>query len=207
MQIIKHRDSVNPKLLAVLHSLMTNPAFDSFSLAGGTSLSLRFGHRTSVDIDLFSREPFDSMLLQTRIAALFPESQILNRTEGSLCVNAGGIKIDHLYHPYPLLERIETEGALRIMSVTDVSAMKVNAVTNRGSKKDFIDLYALHLNGIKLNQSINHFCRKYTGNKFLAIRSLLWLQDADEEPDPLFLNGWTWALVREKMLHLAETLE
>ena len=105
------------------------------------------------------------MLLQTRIAALFPESQILNRTEGSLCVNAGGIKIDHLYHPYPLLERIETEGALRIMSVTDVSAMKVNAVTNRGSKKDFIDLYALHL------------------------------------------NGWTWAFVREKMLHLAETLE
>lgn len=207
MQVIKHEDSVQPELIKLLNRLMMNSAFDTFSLAGGTSLSLRFGHRTSVDIDLFSTEPFDSMLLQDHITTGFPGSHILNRTDGSLCVNVGGIKIDHLYHPYPLLESIETDGSLRILSLPDVSAMKVNAVTNRGSKKDFIDLYALNQNAIFLSQSISNFCRKYNGNKFLAIRSVLWLQDADQEPDPVFLNEWTWAFVREKMLHLADNLK
>lgn len=190
-----------------MNRLMENPSFGKFSLAGGTSLSLRFGYRTSVDIDLFSFEPFDSLFLQNQIATEFPGSQILNRTGGSLCVNVGGIKIDYLYHPYPLLENIETDGSLRIVSLPDVSAMKVNAVTNRGSKKDFIDLYALNQNGIFLSQSISNFCRKYNGNKFLAIRNLLWFQDADQDPDPVFLNGWTWAFVREKMLQLADNLK
>lgn len=204
--MIKYPDSVQPELLNLLNRLMANPSFNTFSLAGGTSLSLRFGHRTSVDIDLFSCTPFDSMLLQNQISAGFPGFQILNRTDGSLCVNAGGIKIDLLYHPYPLLESIETDGSLRILSLPDVSAMKINAVTNRGSKKDFIDLYALNQNGIILSQSISNFYRKYNGNKFLAIRSLLWLQDADQEPDPVFLNDWTWAFVREKILQLADEL-
>lgn len=204
MEIIKYRDSVEPHLLSVLNSLMTNSVFDAFSLAGGTSLSLRFGHRTSVDIDLFSTKPFDSMFLQTQLSILFSESQIVNRTEGSLCGIVSGIKIDFLYHPYPLLERIENDSSFRIVSLADLSAMKINAVTNRGSKKDFIDLYALNQNGISLSQSITNFCKKYTGNKFLAIRSLLWFADADEEPDPVFLNGWTWAFVRKKMLELAD---
>lgn len=207
MQIIHHTESVQPELLCLLNRLMTNSMCDNFSLAGGTSLSLRFGHRTSVDIDLFSPEPFNSMLLQTQIASVFPGSQILNRTEGSLCINIGGIKVDHLYHPYPLLENIQYEGSLRIMSLPDVSAMKVNAVTNRGSKKDFIDLYVLHQNGIVLDESISNFCRKYCGNKFLAIRSLLWLMDADAEPDPVILNDWSWAYVREKMLQLVDNLK
>jgi len=45
------------------------------------------------------------------------------------------------------------------------------------------------------------------GNKFLAIRSLLWLQDADQEPDPVFLLPWTWAAVRATMIQPADALE
>jgi hypothetical protein len=50
------------------------------------------------------------------------------------------------------------------------------------------------------------FFTKYNGNKFLAVRSLLWLQDADQEPDPVSLQPWTWTAVRETMLSLADTL-
>jgi hypothetical protein len=54
--------------------------------------------------DLLSFESFDNMLLQSQITLLFPGSQVLNRTTGSLCVNVDGIKIDHLFHPYPLFD-------------------------------------------------------------------------------------------------------
>ena len=207
MPLISYPQSVKPELLSILKSIMTVPAFARFSLAGGTSLALRFGHRTSVDIDLFSFESFDSMLVQAQLAVIFPGSEVLNRTTGSLSVNVQGIKIDFLHHPFPLLAGTEHDGSIRIMTLADVSAMKVNAVTNRGSKKDFIDLFALHLNGFPLKQSVDNFCTKYNGNKFLAIRSLLWLQDADQEPDPVFLQSWTWTAVRETIIHLADTLE
>jgi hypothetical protein len=207
MSTIKYPESVKSELLQLLQTMMTDSSYDQFSLAGGTSLSLRFGHRTSVDIDFFTGEPFDSILLQDQIASDFSGSQILNRTKGSLCVNVCGIKIDLLYHPYPLLGDIEIDGCIRIMSLADVSAMKINAVTNRGSKKDFIDLYTLHMNGIQLQQCIENFCTKYNGNKLLAIRSLLWMQDADQEPDPVFLHELTWASVRKTMLRLADALQ
>ncbi len=203
MPLIKHPESVTPELLRILQTIMSSSAFDQFSLAGGTSLSLRFGHRTSVDIDLFTGEAFDSLLLQDQISSIFPKNQVLNRTEGSLCVNVHDIKIDFLHHAYPLLADIENEGGIRILSLADVSAMKINAVTNRGSKKDFIDLYALDLHGIALRQCIVNFCDKYNGNKFLAIRSLLWLQDADQDPDPVFLKPWSWESIRDKMQELA----
>ncbi len=207
MPLVNCPHSVEPEVLQLLQSMMAVPAFARFSLAGGTSLALRLGHRTSVDIDLFTLEPFDSMLVQDQIAEDFPGSQVLNRTTGSLCVSVQGIKIDFLHHPFPLLAGVETDGAIRIMSLADVSAMKVNAVTNRGSKKGFIDLFALHANGLSLERSVDNFCTKYNGNKFLAIRSLLWLQDADQEPDPVFLQPWTWAAVRETMIQLADALE
>ena len=115
----------------------------------------------------------------------------------------GGIKVDILLHAYPLLREIEIAEGLRLVSAADVAAMKINAVTNRGSKKDFIDLLILHERGIALSEPLDLFCRKYgSAGKFLAIRSLSWFDDADEEPDPVFLNGWTWDAVRSRMRSL-----
>jgi len=56
-----HPTSVSPELLSLLRDIMANPDFNSFILGGGTSLALRFGHRNSIYIDLFSTEAFDSL--------------------------------------------------------------------------------------------------------------------------------------------------
>ena len=161
MTLIKYPKSVQPSLLTILKRMMCIPDFDQFSLAGGTSLALQLGHRTSVDIDLFSVSKFDSNSLQISLKKNFPSIEIVNRTHGSLCVFFEGIKIDMLHHPFPLLEKIQTENEFRVYSLRDVSAMKINAVTNRGAKKDFVDLYVLHQSGISLEQSISNFCIKY----------------------------------------------
>ncbi len=136
---------------------MRIPDFNQFSLAGGTSLTLRFGHRTSADIVLFSVTGFDTNFLQISLEENFPSVEIINRTKGSLCAFFQGIKIDMLRHPFPLLESIQSEKYFRLYSLRDVSAMKINAVTNRGAKKDFIDLFVLHETGISLEKAISNF--------------------------------------------------
>ena len=182
---------------------MASDRYRTFFLAGGTSLAFRFGHRTSVDIGLFSTVAFESSDLFTQIMVDFPKTQLLNQTRGSLYLDIGGIQVDLLYHPFPLLHEAEREDGYRLLSIHDVAAMKVNAVTNRGSKKDFIDLYTLHRQGVPLDESVRLFVRKYNGNRFLAIRSLLWFDDADTEPDPRFLNDYTWPMVRREMERIA----
>jgi hypothetical protein len=85
--------------------------------------------------------------------------------------------------------------------------MKVNAVTNRGSKKDFTDLLLLHEEGIQLNMALDFFCKKYGGGgRFLAVRSLAWFDDAEGEPDPVYLNGWSWKEVRGRVEQLVKNI-
>lgn len=52
--------SVSHELLEVLKQLQSNPIFSNFRLVGGTSLALQWGHRVSVDIDLFANEFLES---------------------------------------------------------------------------------------------------------------------------------------------------
>lgn len=199
--------AVSPRLFQLLQELMTLDTLDAFSLGGGTSIALRFGHRKSTDIDLFCNVTFDTEDTLNAIGETFEEHSILNRTQGSLCLEINQIKIDILRHTYPMLAPIDTVNNIRLLSLNDIAAMKINAVTNRGSKKDFSDLLLLHQNGISLTKSLDLFCRKYgNAGRFLAIRSLQFFEDAHQEPDPLYLNGWNWNYVEKEFQKLSYSL-
>ena len=191
----------------VLGSIMKNPDMSRFALGGGTSLALRYGHRRSVDIDLFCHEEFDSAEVESSMRLDLGDVQTMNRTKGSVCLLVSGIKVDVLSHLYPVLDPVEMMGSLRLVSLRDLSAMKINAVTNRGSKKDFVDLLLLHEEGMTLLQSMDNFCAKYGDRgRFMAMRSLLWFNDTIDEPDPVFLNGWTWEAVEKSFSRIAMSL-
>ena len=51
--------TVVPELLELLKKLMNEKSFSNYFLVGGTALSLQIGHRNSIDIDLFGKEPID----------------------------------------------------------------------------------------------------------------------------------------------------
>jgi hypothetical protein len=200
-------DAVTAELLELLGDLLRIEELAPFSLGGGTSLALRFAHRTSIDIDLFSAEQFDSDALLESLRARFAQTEILGRTAGSLGLAIRGIKVDILRHAYPLLEPPSSSGGVRFLSLEDIAAMKINAVTNRGSKKDFSDLLLLHRNGVPLDTALELYCRKYgAAGRFLAIRSLQFFDDARAEPDPAYLNEWTWASVETQMIQLTAKL-
>ncbi|MCK5251008.1 MAG: nucleotidyl transferase AbiEii/AbiGii toxin family protein [Spirochaetaceae bacterium] len=184
---------------------MLETELEEFILGGGTSLSLRFGHRQSIDLNLFTIQPFNSRQFINLLHSLFNNLEVVNQTVGSVCTIAHNFKLDILHHPYPLLFNPIVDDGIRFFSLPDLAAMKINAVTNRGSKKDFTDLLLLHENGINLAQALDYFCDKYgNAGRFLAVRSLAWFEDAESEPDPIFLNGWVWKDIRQRIESLVD---
>jgi len=98
-----HLESVSPALFSTLVELLRIDELKDAALGDGTSLAMVFGHRKSIDIDLFFTTPFNSLLLQETIAYHFDHFSITNRTAGSLSGTIDTVKIDILLHSYPLL--------------------------------------------------------------------------------------------------------
>ncbi len=190
-----HTEAVSPALFNLLQKLMEDEAFRDFYLVGGTALALRFGHRESVDIDLFTHTAFDA----SAQALLLKEVYGMKETETAENTVRGlidGIKVDVIAHRYPLLKPIEDVQGVRLISLEDSAAMKLNAIANRGSKKDFWDVAEL-LYPFTRDQLLD-FCRcKYEGDSLWNVeKSLCYFDDAENEPNPRDLRGQSWAQVK-----------
>ena len=193
-----HFTALPPAVARLLKRMAPLPALAGFSLAGGTSLALRFGHRLSVDLDFFTSQEFDP----SRLPGVLPDAhhRILGQTSGSLNLEVDGVKVDFLLHDYPLLAQPEVLEGIRMLSVLDVAAMKLNAIVNRGAKKDFYDLHTL-LRHYPLPTLLDAYRRKYpNAEPFLLVRSLSFFEDAESEPDPVPLAGQCWPDVKERVI-------
>lgn len=140
-----HTSTVEPGTLSLLKKLMASPSLQPFSLVGGTALALRYGHRSSVDLDLFFHEKFDHEQIKNELIAEFGDDFYFesgHRNIGVFC-NIQKIKVDIIYYPHPPIAEVESENNIRMYSSADISAMKIQAILGRGKKKDFWDLYEL----------------------------------------------------------------
>ncbi|MEY4245400.1 MAG: hypothetical protein RLZZ245_2985 [Verrucomicrobiota bacterium] len=199
-----HTSAVPLNLLRVLSDLQAKTTAAGFGLAGGTSLALRLGHRLSIDLDFFTTTPFEPASLAHQLGA-GPES-ITGQAEGTLQLFIDGVKVEFLKHGYPKLADDDLIQGIQLWSLPDVAAMKLNAVSNRGSKKDFYDLATL-LNHFSLQDLIGHYQAKYRpASLMMVIRSLAWFDDADAEPDPVSLRHETWPSVVAKISSAIRTL-
>lgn len=68
-----HTETVEPGTFSLLKELMELPALRPFSLVGGTALSLRYGHRSSIDLDLFYHEKFDQSEIVKDLESVFKQ--------------------------------------------------------------------------------------------------------------------------------------
>ncbi len=179
--------TILPKTKQLLVSICQNDVLREmgFALAGGTNLALRLGHRHSVDLDFFTDIPFDKTSLAQEISLLWPNHIKANETKQSFQYRIDGVKVEFLLHQYSLIEAIELHENIRLYSIYDVAAMKLNAMNNRGAKKDFWDIAEL-LKQYKLSELLTMFGRKYANtDKSSVLRSLVYFNDADAEPDPI----------------------
>ena len=185
--------AVYPGTLALLKKLMELPSLRSMNLVGGTALALQLGHRISIDLDLFGEELPDR---DQFLAEINEEANPLSNQDYFFAFEVRGVKVDVLRFPYPLIRPvIETEG-MRMASLEDIAAMKIIAVANRGSKKDFFDIAVL-LQHFSMSEMLE-FHREKTKKDlpFYVLKSLCFFEDAEHDFDPEMMIDLSWEEVK-----------
>ncbi|PIS17406.1 MAG: hypothetical protein COT59_00850 [Candidatus Nealsonbacteria bacterium CG09_land_8_20_14_0_10_42_14] len=154
-----------------------------FYLAGGTALALQIGHRASLDFDFYTEKKFDSRKLREEFDKRFKEVQEIYIAEDTLGLSVDGIGVSFFRYPYPLIKSCrETEGVL-LASVEDIAAMKILAISQRGRRRDFIDIYFL-IKEFGLKQITEFIKEKYPMfNVYVGLQGLTYFKDADEDPE------------------------
>lgn len=129
--------TVESNTLELLKSLMQKEYLDSFVLVGGTALALQLGNRESIDLDLFSNTDFASNYLLT---SLLKDYQIVvnNQLPQTLITTINDVKVDFIKFHYPFIRPFLVIENIRMASLEDIAAMKLDAITGRGSKKIFM---------------------------------------------------------------------
>ncbi len=187
-------DGVRREVLNKLLHLM--PVQDAY-LAGGTALALQLGHRESIDFDWFTAFPFEVAQVESRLQTL-GTLEVTDAKRNTFHGILDNVQVTFLRYPYPLIHPFvvsEESPNLRMASLLDIGTMKMIAVSQRGARKDFIDLYALHHVGITLNMLTKRLPEKFLGNKinmYHIVKSLTYFEDAEEEPMPRMLTDFNW---------------
>ena len=190
-----HYETIDAGTLELLKNLLSLNLFQQLRLVGGTSLALQIGHRKSIDLDLFGEIDVDVLEINNALAQIAQPTQ-LNNSKNIHIYLINGIKVDIVNYTYPWLEDVIYKDCLRLASNFDVAAMKLSAITGRGSKKDFIDLYFL-LKQQSLSQMLDLYLRKFNdGSLFLVLKSLVYFDDADVEEMPNMLIPIKWKMVK-----------
>lgn len=202
-----HYETITPLLKNILNDIMENPVFDPFYLVGGTSLSLRLGHRKSVDIDLFTNAPYDSLDFSVFEKFFQDNYQYYYCSDRTGIVGFGrsyyvgesedeNIKVDLFYHD-EIVDPCDRMDNIRIASLEDVIAMKVDVVARSGRKKDFWDLHEL-LNTYSVSEMIEFHKYRYesTHDRNQIVANFTNFSCADEDLDPVCLKGKEWELIK-----------
>ena len=194
-----HLKTIEPSTFAVLKRLMAIPEMKDFHLVGGTALSLMYGHRMSIDLDLFSATKFDNQEILNALVKEFGDSFVADESKpffGIFCY-VGDVKIDIVRYPHPIIRPIMTIKGIRLFSMEDIVAMKVQAVLGRGKKKDFWDIAEL-LKHFSVDDFIRLHKEKFsTQNLFITVpQAISYFADAEDSEDPVSLKGQTWASVK-----------
>jgi predicted nucleotidyltransferase component of viral defense system len=194
-----HKNAVEPTTLDLLEQICLQPEFGAFALGGGTNIALRKGHRFSIDLDFFTSKPFNTSDIYKTITGKFKEVELLFEQNKTMMFLINGVKVDFILYPFEWLKRFDEIETYRLISLEDIIPMKLQALSNRFSKKDFWDVEFL-LREFSLEQMLEIFKIKFppidTG---YIIHSLTNFENADIEEDPICLIPGTWKEVKNNL--------
>jgi len=172
-----------------------------FYLAGGTALALNFNHRESIDFDFFTAKSFDNHGL----AKSFSKSgnfQIDSLTENTLLGAIDGIKVSFFKYPYSSLQKPEKLEGLTVASLADLAAMKVIAISQRGARRDFVDLYFIMESGFSIGELLQLTKDKMSDlniSETHLLKSLVYFEDAILDPMPKMKVQVSWEQMTAKI--------
>jgi hypothetical protein len=209
-----HYNTTSQQLLSILKTLMAAKEFNAFRLVGGTALSLLRGHRESIDIDLFSDAPYDSIDLGTiykflcntfsyvdtndyKVVGLGKSYYIGNSEED--CV-----KLDLFYTDKFIQDIIQIDG-IRLATIEEIITMKIDIISRGGRKKDFWDIHELK-DDYSFDKMLDlHKQRNpYTHYRDQIRINFSNFENADDDFDPICLKGKHWEIIKLDIIDFAQ---
>jgi hypothetical protein len=189
---------VDRQTLDLLNKINESNLFHHYRLVGGTALALIHGHRKSIDLDFFGNRKIDSEDLITFLHSIGNVREFkTSKKIDSLILD--DVKIDIVFYPYEWIDSPLIEENIRLASSKEIAAMKIAAIINRGSKKDFIDLNEL-LKIFTFQQIFDFYLQKFKDSSlFFAVKSVIYFDDADEQEMPYMFHPITWQSIKENI--------
>ena len=195
-QIAWHIEALPRDTKKALDFLAKQPwlARANWYLAGGTALALSTGHRSSVDLDFFTPKKFNNNLLLNHFTGADWQTDI--NAEGTIYGTLTGAKVSFIFYPFfrPAKKPL-TYGFIKVLEPVDIAVMKITAISQRGRKRDFFDLYWCAKNIAPLKGFILKLKTQYpssTHDYHHILKSLVYFTDAENDPMPRlnFSAGW-----------------
>ncbi len=186
---------------------MTASVFQPFRLVGGTALSLHCGHRMSEDIDMFTDAPYGSIdfkaiehWLQQHFSYVTGAGSDLVAMGNGYIVGdsaANSIKLDMYYTTDPFMQPLQQAESIRLATIDEIVAMKLDVVQRGGRKKDFWDLHELSNRYTPAQMLHLHKLRyPYTHDEEQIRSGFSNFTHADADFEPICLRGKIWELIK-----------
>ncbi|KKQ92183.1 MAG: hypothetical protein UU16_C0029G0003 [Candidatus Woesebacteria bacterium GW2011_GWA2_40_7] len=201
-----YKNILSEKHLEVLKKLKSLPK--GTYMAGGTALALQLGHRTSLDFDFCTKEHFETEIVLKSFQQDIPNIKIERVAKDTLILDADGIIVSLFYYPYELIRNLVSFEKINLASTEDVAAMKIVAVSMRGKRRDFIDVYYL-LQKFSLEEIVKFTIEKYPSYQPMVIlKGLIYFKDVEEEDFSrgikVFDKDFSWEKVKKKIFEEVE---
>jgi len=171
-------------------------------LAGGTALALQIGHRVSVDFDFFTEEHFNAAVLSNKLSQKAQGFTEDRKERGTLLGVIDKTRFSLFFYNYPLVAKSVEFLDIDIANIQDIAAMKLAAVSDRGIKRDFIDLYFIVCKekAVSLEEVFSLYDKKFKAldkNVMHLLRSLTYFEEAEQTNIPKMLKAVKWQDVKK----------
>jgi hypothetical protein len=191
-----HEKVLPENSLELLKEIESGPSsiLENWTLAGGTGLALQTGHRISNDFDFFRTDIRDVRELHEKLKCC-GTYETLQDASHTLTVLLRGTKLSFFRARYPFIFKGIAYRSFNIADIREIALMKLLAISNRGSRKDFIDLYIILRGETTLQEYFRLLPDKYSNsriNTYSILKSLTYFEDAEKEPMPRMLVPFIW---------------
>lgn len=169
-------------------------------LAGGTALALSTGHRKSLDLDFFTEnKDFDKEELLGNFFNNHNWALSVNR-KNTIYGELFKAKVSFIAYPFfiPKQEPI-WHGSIKVLRPKDIAVMKITAISQRGRKRDFFDLYWCAKNIEPMEDIIKRLPVQYPAvahDYHHILKSLVYFEDAESDPEPEINFDANWKKVK-----------
>lgn len=169
-----------------------------YFLAGGTACALYLGHRLSFDLDFFSAKPVEPRIIIKSLKDL-GKVEVYQNDEGTFNGKFNQVKLSFFVYPYRMLFPFREYCGVKMADLKDIACMKLDAISRRGTKRDFIDLFFI-CKQFNLGELLKLFEKKFEKLNvpiWHVIKSLIYFEDAERDELPEMLKSVNWEEVKQ----------